>query len=130
MGSRAGVNGFEKSCPPAPWGFDPIPGPSSPQRVAIPTGLYRPTPDILNTEIFFGSFGLKSVLLTGAAFWICCVRSASTVAKNCRIASMVEWRGREGGDLLSTALLEMLDFWLTRLSHGRSLPFAGLLVTY
>ena len=38
--------------------------------------------------------------------------------------------GEGGGDLFSTAVLEMLDFWLTRLSHGRSLLFAGLLATY
>jgi hypothetical protein len=33
------------------------------------------------------------------------------------------WEGRGWGDLLSAALLEMLDFWLTRLSHVRSLLF-------
>jgi len=89
-----------------------------------PTQTYR------TLKFVVGSFGLNFVLVTEAAFWICCVRSASTVVKNDRRASIVEWRGREEGDLLSAGLLEMFDFWLTRLSHGRSLLLAGLLATY
>jgi hypothetical protein len=88
--------------------------------VDLPPGKTRYSFEAYITLKFVvGSFGLYFVLLTKAAFWICCVRSASNVAKNYRTASIVEWREREGvGDRLSAALLEILDFWITRLSHG------------
>jgi len=52
------------------------------------------------------------------------------IIDNRRLSSGWKGRGDDDDDLLSAALLEMLDFWLTLLSRGRSLLFAGLLATY
>ena len=68
MGPRAGLDGCGKSRPHR----DSIPGPSSPQEVAIPTELSRPT-------ILYGGAQYLCVLLQMSAPLCCTLQQGWTV---------------------------------------------------